>query len=338
MSYKELVDQYWPRQNALFEQLTSQELVQGCEDIVDAVKHQVLSGGKRLRAVLPLMTYFSFQHQESYPEEAALWAGLGAELLHNATLCHDDIMDGDQVRRGTPTVWVKFGMPQGINAGALLYSLADEALHHMPLEPEDALVALRSLEHHARNVIHGQAQELVLRRDRLLPNAQTYYQIIAGKTGSLFALCFKLGALTARVPQNEWENLLLLGFQLGELFQIQDDLLDLIGDKGRGESACDLWEGKPSWLITHCVENLSTEAQEELRRLLYIPRPEKKPEQVQAILDLFDQTQAVEEGLNLFRKLRKDLLARSSQDLQPLEHWIQEFVERISAPIAHALT
>ncbi|MEQ1877505.1 MAG: polyprenyl synthetase family protein, partial [Bdellovibrionia bacterium] len=91
------------------------------------IEEQLASGGKRLRARLALSAMECFGGRA---ESAIPWAA-ACEFLHNATLIHDDIQDGDKVRRGKPTVWVLHGTPQAINAGDLMLMLPVSALNHL---------------------------------------------------------------------------------------------------------------------------------------------------------------------------------------------------------------
>ena len=194
------VGQVWKQQVGYFNALLEENSLGQSPDLLKAIQHQVMSGGKRLRASIPsfILQYLgqvtgrSLLGQE---EDSAKWLGLCAELLHSATLCHDDLMDGDRTRRNSPTVWVTYGAPQAINAGDLLFYVGEEAIHRSPLSAEMKLLALKYVARCMSIVIHGQALEIELRRDKILPDLKSYESVVVGKTGGLFSLCLVFGGI-----------------------------------------------------------------------------------------------------------------------------------------------
>jgi geranylgeranyl diphosphate synthase type I len=294
----------WNEQLIQFEQLLQNEINHPghSSDLIEAVKHQVLSGGKRIRAVLPLFIYQyltnrSQQTLDPICEQNAKWLGLALELLHSSTLCHDDVMDQDHMRRERPTVWSRYGMPQAINAGNILMYLSEEAVHQTHLSSENKLIIMQFISKSLRRVIHGQGREIQLRRDKILPDKSTYQEIIRGKTGALFALGLIMGSLVSiDLPASEPLLLAELGLKLGEIFQIQDDIIDLLGNKGRDRLGSDLWEGKPSWFIAEIADKLTAKEREKLQETLYIPRENKKEADVALIISLLKEKGALTAG------------------------------------------
>jgi len=303
------VGQVWKQQVGYFNALLEENSLGQSPDLLKAIQHQVMSGGKRLRASIPsfILQYLgqvtgrSLLGQE---EDSAKWLGLCAELLHSATLCHDDLMDGDRTRRNSPTVWVTYGAPQAINAGDLLFYVGEEAIHRSPLSAEMKLLALKYVARCMSIVIHGQALEIELRRDKILPDLKSYESVVVGKTGGLFSLCLVFGGIAAGLSPQELNLLEGIGMWLGQSFQIQDDIIDLLGDKGRGMPGSDLWEGKPSWLVayaaTHFSESFASPLDaplcRELSSLLYIPREDKTEEDVRQIYLLLEKGRAIAAG------------------------------------------
>lgn len=205
------------------------------------------SGGKRLRARLALA---AMRAQGGEASRAGAWAA-ACELLHNATLIHDDVQDRDRLRRGKPTVWAKHGVAQAVNAGDLLLMLAGVAAGEAPVELGlPALLARRGAE-----VMAAQARDLAYRPDEPLSRAD-YRDVVLGKTSALFALPVE-GAL--RLSGQSAAAAARVGNAVGSLgvvFQLQDDLLDLVGDNGHGEPAGDFLRGRMTALATeHCQSN-----------------------------------------------------------------------------------
>ena len=106
MSLEPIRRETWPLQEERFLDLL--DGARGSQELLEAVKYQVQNGGKRLRALLPVLVQNdlaqAWDYEDHHGQECALWSGLAVELLHAATLCHDDVMDGDRLRRDQPTV------------------------------------------------------------------------------------------------------------------------------------------------------------------------------------------------------------------------------------------
>ena len=333
----EMTNYAWSTQSTLFERQLLAEADDTSADLLAAARHQVNSGGKRLRAVLPFGTFKALAEESTPDELPVLWLGLCLELLHSGTLAHDDVMDGDKLRRNVPTVWVQFGTPQAINAGDLLFYLAEQAVHLAGLRPEQEIQASRWLAHAMRRVIHGQALEIQLRRDKILPDFGSYEAVVAGKTGGLFGLGLIFGAISAGRANHELEDFFNLGLKLGSLFQIQDDVLDLIGAKGREQKGSDLLEGKPSWLIAHCVSVLSAQDQELLRQKLYTDREATTAEDVSTMISLLDKTQSVAQGLKTLMEHRAHISNATNAYAPSVQNWINSLQERFLLPLSEWL-
>jgi geranylgeranyl diphosphate synthase, type I len=182
--------------------------------------------GKRLRPRLLLLT----AQAEGGRIEDALDAAVAIELLHNYSLVHDDIEDGDALRHGRETVWSRFGIPHGINTGDAMCGTAYLTLLHpeMLLPPERVLAMLRVL--HEANIKMCEGQGLDMHFERLsYVSAERYFEMIAGKTGALFAASCELGALAAGAALERVAAWAALGRAYGRAFQIRDDVLGTWG-------------------------------------------------------------------------------------------------------------
>ncbi len=182
-------------------------------------------------------------------------AAAACELLHNASLIHDDVQDGDTVRRGEPTVWARHGVAQAINAGDLLLMNAVTALDTPLYSPELRWSLARACMRRSSATVGGQALELALNKHAdIPPSLPLYIRAALGKTGHFFALPVELAALVAGLPEDVAEQLGDAALGLGVVYQIADDLLDLYGDKGRGARGNDIREGKFSVLVAIHLE------------------------------------------------------------------------------------
>lgn len=185
-------------------------------------------GGKRLR---PILTLLACAETGGRPEQA-LPAAAAIELLHNFSLIHDDIEDGDAVRRHRATVWTLWGMPQAVNAGDGLFALAFAAIQRLAECGVDAEATLAALTLFTRTCIAlTEGQHLDMRfESRSDVTVEEYVRMIQGKTAALIGAGAAIGALVAGAPADTAEALWRFGRDLGLAFQIQDDILGIWGD------------------------------------------------------------------------------------------------------------
>lgn len=220
------------------------------------------TGGKRLRGLLPA----ALVRAEGGPVEAAATLGACLELLHNGTLVHDDIQDGDQMRRGRPTLWKVHGVPQAINVGDALYAAPLAVIAADPSVPTRHRGALAALLAGALlETIRGQVADLDLHGDEEPPRAHLEAVAVA-KTAPFFAAAIHGAALL--LDHDGGDAAHVAGRALGLGFQLRDDLLDLVGSKGRGAAGADLREGKLTLPGRLALEGASEAEEFALRALL----------------------------------------------------------------------
>ncbi|MBK8499940.1 MAG: polyprenyl synthetase family protein [Flavobacteriales bacterium] len=200
---------------------------------------------KRVRPIAALMACELFGGKA----EDALDEALGIELFHNFTLMHDDIMDASPLRRGDPTVHVKWNVNTAILSGDALLVKSFE------LMGRDA--AVRALfNRYALEVCEGQQHDMDFER-RTDVTATEYMEMIRLKTAVLLSCALQVGALIAGASDGDRQRIGRFGEQLGLAFQLRDDLLDAFGDpmetgKQRGG---DLRAGKKTWLLIRGLEH-----------------------------------------------------------------------------------
>ncbi len=194
---------------------------------VDAnFKPAVSDSGKRLRPILALLTC----EAAGGDCESALPAAASIELLHNFSLIHDDIEDGDPTRRGRATLWAIWGKAQAINAGDALFTLAHVALGGMVVRnvpPPRRLAVRERFDQACLALTQGQHLDLSF-ESRPSISEDEYLRMIGGKTAALVAGACSIGAIVAGSDVAAYyEN---FGREVGFAFQIQDDLLGIWGD------------------------------------------------------------------------------------------------------------
>jgi geranylgeranyl diphosphate synthase type I len=182
--------------------------------------------GKRIRPVLTLLC-----GEASGGEwHTALPAAAAVELLHNFSLIHDDIEDGDPLRRGRPTLWKQWGIAQAINAGDALYTIAHTTLNGLSdydVPAERILAARQRFDRACIVLTQGQHLDLGFESRSSVTEAE-YLGMVYGKTAALIEAACGLGALVnGSELVSHYED---FGRELGLAFQIQDDLLGIWGD------------------------------------------------------------------------------------------------------------
>ncbi len=217
--------------------------------------------------------------------EDALAPATALEWVHNFTLVHDDIQDGDRDRHGRPTLWTLWGVAQGINAGDALHALAFRVLTESSADPERTLCAVRALSTATLEVVEGQCLDLSL-EGRVQVPIRGYLRMVRAKTGALLGAGLQMGALTAGAPQTTVRSFRRAGYLLGLAFQMRDDWLGTWGDSevtGKS-SAGDVERRKASFPLVAAYHALPPEKQ---RRLLeaFALRTDEATREIRALLD-----------------------------------------------------
>ncbi|MEV8427400.1 polyprenyl synthetase family protein [Streptomyces sp. HUAS 31] len=180
-------------------------------------------GGKAVRPALALL---SAEVTGAAPE-VGIPGAVAVELVHNFSLLHDDLMDGDEQRRHRDTVWKVHGPAQAILVGDAMFALANEVL--LELGTVEAGRATRRLTTATRALIDGQAQDISYEhRDRV--GVEECLEMEGNKTGALLASASSIGAVLAGADDHTADTLEKYGYHLGLAFQAVDDLLGIWGD------------------------------------------------------------------------------------------------------------
>ncbi len=225
-------------------------------------------GGKRVR---PLFCLLSCEAAGG-DWQAAVPLAAGLELIHNFSLIHDDIEDRSELRRHRLTVWKQWGVPQAINTGDAMFSLARLAVHGLAargIPAEVVLAVLRRLEETSLALCRGQYLDMAFEREPEV-SLERYLQMIEGKTAALLACAAETGALVGAGLRGRHDAFRRFGRELGLAFQIVDDILGIWGDPAvTGKPAADdVRSGKKTLPILRALEVLATQGDSELARLM----------------------------------------------------------------------
>jgi geranylgeranyl diphosphate synthase type I len=207
------------------------------------------AAGKRIRPLLVLLTTAAAGSPPDGSWEIALPAAAAVELIHNFSLVHDDIQDNSEKRRGRPTLWVKWGMPQANNAGEGLFVLSNLATSDLigSYPAETVVKAAQILQNTCLDLTRGQYLDISYEKRADL-SVEDYWPMISGKTAALLSGCCAIGGLLGGADEATIDAYRSFGHYLGLAFQVQDDILGIWGNEAiTGKSAAsDLLVGKKS--------------------------------------------------------------------------------------------
>ena len=243
--------------------------------IAEVGRHILLSGGKRIR---PLLFLLSARMCGCQGNDLADFSTI-FEYLHAATLLHDDVVDAASVRRGRSTANTIWGNQAVILVGDFLLSKALSLA-----VTTNRLKVLQVLAYATTRMAEGEIMQLLHTGNLELSEAE-YFEVIDRKTAILMSAACQIGAVLGGVPPAQEEALAEMGLNLGMTFQVVDDILDFIGDeKELGKQVCaDLREGRITLPLIHALaraddpdrqrlkdiaQNLTPEMTQELRQLL----------------------------------------------------------------------
>lgn len=192
----------------------------GPNRVADAALYHFAAGGSRVRAQLG----FDAAAGLDLSRQACMACALAPELLHNVSLIHDDLQDGDRMRRGRPAVWSKYGKDIAILTGDFLISMAYATVAH---HPQPAL-ALRVIHETVTTTIAGQIEDLSATQ----PPPEEYKNVAANKSGPLLALPVRLALIATDMPGQDIAT--RVGRALSVAYQTLDDICDRNADLVRG--------------------------------------------------------------------------------------------------------
>jgi geranylgeranyl diphosphate synthase type II len=233
---------------------------------------------------------------------STLNTAVALELLHNAFLVHDDVEDEGLERRGRPTLNVLHGAPVAVNVGDALANLSWRPLfrNRYSLGPRLTMRIMEETEQMVRQCIEGQAIELGWRQDNTLGlHDEDYLRMVLKKTCSYTTIYpIRVGALIGTRDGRDLAPLTRFGFFLGAAFQIQDDILNLVGDHDRygKELDGDVWEGKRTLMMIRLFQSLPSEDLKRLSGALARPRGERDRNEVRWIREKMDEHRCVVHG------------------------------------------
>src|SRR5215470_14376698 len=244
---------------AAIEREFGRDTVAGVEAITEIGEYLREGGGKRIRPALLLLAAKLF----NYEGRGAIRLGAVVEIIHTATLVHDDIIDEAQTRRGRPAANTRWGNSKCVLAGDWLYMQAFKiALQERNFRILDTLIEL------TQQMVEGEL--LQIEKLGKLITLDEHFDLIYRKTACLFSVCMRLGAILGGATAEEEESLAKYGHDLGMAFQIVDDVLDLTAsEEVLGKPvASDLREGKVTMAVIHALERCTDSERAKIEKIL----------------------------------------------------------------------
>ena len=263
----------------------------------------VARGGKRVR---PAMTMMACEAVGGDPLRA-LSSGCAIEFFHAAALIHDDIMDDSETRREEKCAHLLHGVPLAINTGDFALGLVCTiVVRDEGLDDATKIAVLDAIGEMSQRTIEGQALDVGWVRDDVYDlKADDYLVMALGKTGFYSGISpIKIGALIGGATDRERQALEEFGKNSAIAFQIQDDLLNILGDEATmgKDFLNDIMESKRTLMVIHCLENASVPDKGRLASLLRVGHG-KSPDQVQEIVAMLGRYESIDFARTLARSL-----------------------------------
>jgi geranylgeranyl diphosphate synthase type II len=297
--YKKLVDEH------IFNRLPQEHDIPEIHNLFEMINDYPQRGGKGLRPSILLIFCKAFGGDI----DKAMNTAAALEIFQNWIVIHDDIEDDSELRRGEPALHIKYGIPLALNAGDALAGKMWELLHdnrkilgsEMALDVIDQFLQMYSM------TTAGQHIELSWVRNKKWDlTKEDYFNMCRRKTSwYTCATPAWTGAMIAGAGAEFRETVFKFGIDLGIAFQIQDDVLNLVGnEKVYGKEICgDLWEGKRTLITIDLMEKADSKQKEFLKRTFDLPRHDKDASNINEILELIKNYGCIDYAIATSRNL-----------------------------------
>ena len=229
-----------------FINLFNETLTHGDGLLSDVLSHIRQRGGKRMRPILMLLIAKNY----GQVTDVTQYSAIGLELLHTASLVHDDVVDESEERRGQASVNATYNNKAAVLVGDFILSTALLNVSHTNNQQ-----IIRKLAELGRTLASGELLQLSNIRNEEISES-IYYDVIKQKTAVLFEACASIGALSAGASDEEVEKASMFGQNLGIMFQIRDDIFDYYDSKEIGKpTGNDMAEGKLTLPVIYALNN-----------------------------------------------------------------------------------
>lgn len=278
------------------------------------VEQYLRTKGKQIRPLLVLLSARLFGDIN----DSTLHAAAALEMLHNATLIHDDVVDNADYRRRTPTLNKDFDNRIAVLVGDFFVSTAlQEAIKTKDMK---AVVSVAEL---GKELSLGEIDQISNARDRSIDESR-YFDVISKKTASLFMKCVKMGAETTEATDTEIATLVEYARLLGLCFQIKDDIFDYYEDKEVGKpTGNDLRENKVSLPLIYAINSDYGEEGSIMRSLLQ--RGDLSDEEIRLLIEFAKDNGGIDYAYSVMEKMRDE--GEMLLHTLPNNEWRDRFAE-----------
>ena len=263
-----------------------------------ALNHIRQRAGKQMRPMLTLLSAKNYGEVSDVTQDAAI----ALELLHTASLVHDDVVDESSERRGQPSVNASYNNKVAILVGDYILSTC---LQHVSFTKNHKI--LYYLSELGRTLAAGEILQLQNINNQEI-SEEVYYQVIKQKTAALFETCCGIGALSAGASDDEVEKAKKFGQDLGVIFQIRDDIFDYFDSKEIGKpTGNDMAEGKLTLPVIYALNNTDFEAMQTLAKK--VKARTINPDEIAVLVEFTKQHGGIE-----YAEQRMEEIAREAQE------------------------
>ena len=264
--------------------------------------------GKRMRPMLMLLVAKAFGRVSEVTQHAAI----GLELLHTASLVHDDVVDESGERRGQASVNAFYDNKVAVLVGDYILSTA---LLHVSYTSSDRIVS--GLAELGRTLSDGEILQLENISNQTI-SEEAYYEVIKRKTAALFEACTEIGALSVGASKEDVEQARLFGLHLGMAFQIRDDIFDYYESNDIGKpTGNDMAEGKLTLPVIHAVLATDNGAMKDLA--LKVKKGEVTPEEVAQLVAFTKENGGIEYAEAKMREFKNKAIGFIEEKIQDAE-------------------
>lgn len=226
------------------------------QEIIDYI---MKSDGKRIRPILLLLAAKACGEINNTTYNSAITI----ELLHTASLIHDDVVDESKIRRGMASLNAIYDNKMAVLAGD--YFLSTALIKSVLTGNIEIISHVSDL---GRDLAEGELNQLSLVKELILDEDE-YFQVIRKKTASLMSVCMRIGAMSVNAPEEEVERFTKLGEYLGVCFQLRDDIFDYFTDAIGKPTGNDIREGKVTLPLLYAIKNAPEDEKKELLSVIF---------------------------------------------------------------------
>ncbi len=280
------------------------------EQLSGPMKYHTLPGGKRVRSILCIL---ACELSGGTPDEA-LHAASAIELAHSFSLVHDDIVDGDDLRRGKESLWKKYGNSVAINSGDGLFSLSYSEILKIDVDSEILVRVMKEFSKSIIKMCEGQSLDLDF-ESREKVSLDEYIEMSSLKTGAFLEASALIGGILGGASDAQLEALSLYSKNWGLAFQLWDDFIDFSSETTGKTQNSDIKRGKKTSVVCHALSSLESEDRKKLLDILKLPSESTSDELVLEALSLLEKSGSIE----FVKQMAEELLseAKSALDAFP---------------------